>query len=508
MKLSSLTGLQRIAVITFVAVLALVVAIPDPASAVDRTRGKKKRHTSAESRELWYVVKIMGSPVGFAKESEESTPDGMRISQIMNLTMSRMGQKMSMFMSGESLDGLDGRLRSGKLTVQASTMTVVSTAVLEGDTVRYKTESAGFERTRSIPWEEGAMGPATADAYVIEQLRAHEREFSYRSFEIESGEFRSFRIVRIDADPVEIDGRTQSPIVIEDYEGDADIARSTIWLDENYTLYKTLVLQMGLEIVVERVTPDEMEHLELEPEFDIIRRSMIPCEGYPDDPSALEDVTMRLDFERMPSDVWDFNGPNQVVEQRGETFVDLLVSRETVNRMSMSGAEKQDGVFLHADRYIQSTDARIQAVADSVRRAVGGSDWEVANALAAWVNGHITEKNFGQGFASALEVLETRTGDCTEHSVLLTSLLRAAGIPARPAVGLAYSNGQLVGHMWTEAHVEYWRTLDALDLDTLPIRIRVSAAQSDRAFDQKDLVGAYNVVGGLRVKVLKYNPIE
>ena len=508
MRTSSSAGIRFFAVLVTVAVWIATVGVPERASAVDRTRGKKKIHTSAESSELWYVVKIMGSPVGFAKETEESTPDGVRRSQVMNLTMSRMGQKMTMFMSMESLDGLDGRLRSGKLAVQASAMTVISTAVLEGDTIRYKTESAGFERTRSIPWEQGALGPATADAHVIEQLRAGEREFSYRSFEVEAGEFRTFRIVRIDADPVEIDGRTQSPIVIEDYEGDADIPRSTIWLDENYTVYKTLIVQMGLEILVERITPEEMEQLELEPDFDIIRRSMIPCEGYPDDPSALEDVTLRLDFERMQSDVWDFNGPNQVVEKRGERYIDLLVSRETVNRMSISGAEKQDGMFLHADRYIQSTDARIQAVADSVRRAVGGSDWDVAKTLAAWVNGHITEKNLGKGFASALEVLETRTGDCTEHSVLLTALLRAAGIPARPAVGLAYSNGQLVGHMWTEAHVEYWRTLDALDLDTLPIRIRLSAAQSDRAFDERDLVGAYDVVGGLRVKVLKYNLIE
>ena len=150
----------------------------------------------------------------------------------------------------------------------------------------------------------------------------------------------------------------------------------------------------------------------------------------------------------------------------------------------------------------------VEVGVDSIRRATGAQGWELARTLAAWVNEYITGKNFGQGFASALEVLQTRAGDCTEHSVLLTALLRASGIPARPAVGLAYTGGQFVGHMWTETHVDYWRTLDALDLNTNPIRIRVSAAENDRAVDEKDLVRAYSVVGGLRVKVLEYHTID
>ena len=101
---------------------------------------------------------------------------------------------------------------------------------------------------------------------------------------------------------------------------------------------------------------------------------------------------------------------------------------------------------------------------------------ELARELASWVGGYISNKNYGQGFASALEVMDTRAGDCTEHSVLLTALLRAAGISARPAVGVVYHEGSFLGHMWTEVYVDYWRTLDALDPDTLPIRIRVAAS--------------------------------
>lgn len=491
-------GLRSLFVLALVAGATWILGVPTVLGATVESSGG--------SRETWYVVRIEGSPVGFAREVVETGPDGTRSSEFMNITMSRMGQEISMLMSGETHDDADGRLIEASLKIQASLMTVVSTIVLDGDTIRYTTETAGYEQTRSIPWESGALGPAAAEQFSLGRLRAGETEFSYRTFEIESGDFRTVTVRRVDAEPVEIEGRAQTPVVIEEYHGADEIPLSTTWLDEDYIPYKTVLVQMGLEIAIERVSPEEMEQLELEPEFDIIRQSMIPCEGYPGDPAGVEDVTMRLEFDRVPSA--DFDGPNQRVQNHGDGYIDLLVSRRTVNRVSMSATDTENGLYLQSDRYIQSSDARIQAVADSIRQATGETGWELARALAEWVNGHISNKNFGQGFASALEVLDTRAGDCTEHSVLLVSLLRAAGIPARPAVGLAYTEGQLVGHMWAEAYVDYWRTLDALDLDTHPIRIRITVPQSDRAIDETDLVRAYAAVGGLRVRVTDHTPVR
>ncbi len=96
--------------------------------------------------------------------------------------------------------------------------------------------------------------------------------------------------------------------------------------------------------------------------------------------------------------------------------------------------------------------------------------------LRRFVHSYIDAKDLSVGFASASEIARTKTGDCTEHGVLLAALLRAAGIPARVASGLIYVDEfagaeRIFGyHLWTQALVDgpdgrsQWLSLDA----TLP----------------------------------------
>jgi hypothetical protein len=482
-----------------VAALLLVTSLPacqSGAGTIDRTFGKKKKRPRVERDEVTLVVRIL--------ETTESSGEGTRSSMYLDISLSRLGQELNLKAEGDWHDDKDGRLVSASFSYEASTMSTTVEAEMIDNSIRYTSGAAGYEKTKWILWEQDAIGTAAAGEYVEKKLRAGEREFSYRTFDVEEGEFKTIRIVRLDAEPIEIDGRMQTPIVFEQYEDEHETAMSTTWLDEAYRHYKTVTVQMGLDFVMERVTKEELAELEFEPDFDLLSASAIPCEGYPADISKLEDVTLRLQFEKMPPESRNLDAPNQSVLDRGDDYIDLEVSRKTLNKVKMTGPREGENPYLQPDRYIQSTDERIHAIADSVRQATGTSGWELAEELSRWVGAYITNKNYGQGFASALEVLDTRAGDCTEHSVLLTALLRAAELPARPAVGVVYHDGKFLGHMWTEVYVDYWRTLDALDPAILPIRIRVMVPTDERAFDATDMVRAYDVVAGMNVKVLDY----
>ena len=83
----------------------------------------------------------------------------------------------------------------------------------------------------------------------------------------------------------------------------------------------------------------------------------------------------------------------------------------------------------------------------------------VARRLVQWVYRNL-EKKPVVSVPDALEVFKARVGDCNEHAVLLTALLRASGIPARICVGLVYSRGQFFYHAWVECFLNDWVSVD------------------------------------------------
>ena len=58
--------------------------------------------------------------------------------------------------------------------------------------------------------------------------------------------------------------------------------------------------------------------------------------------------------------------------------------------------------------------------------------------------------------ASALEILESGAGDCSEHALLFVTLCRAVGIPARQCSGYVSVASQWGAHAWAEIWLGQW----------------------------------------------------
>jgi tetratricopeptide (TPR) repeat protein len=121
-----------------------------------------------------------------------------------------------------------------------------------------------------------------------------------------------------------------------------------------------------------------------------------------------------------------------------------------------------------------------------------------AEKLRLWVYQNIVNKNYDTAFADARQTLNSRSGDCTEHAVLLAALTRAVGIPSRVAVGLLYmpdntQSGRFVYHMWTEIWLGKfgkgeWVPLDATQAEPWVDVGRIKFADSPLNTED-DLVG-------------------
>jgi hypothetical protein len=143
-------------------------------------------------------------------------------------------------------------------------------------------------------------------------------------------------------------------------------------------------------------------------------------------------------------------------------------------RCGTEAAPSPDELARHRapSRFLQSAHPDIRAAAIAVRDKLSASDRKNTRklmlALQEFVAGHIEKKNLEIGYASALEVLRDRAGDCTEHALLLAALGRSLDIPTRVVGGYAYAEDYLdqanvfVPHAWTQAFVDgRWQSFDA-----------------------------------------------
>ena len=127
----------------------------------------------------------------------------------------------------------------------------------------------------------------------------------------------------------------------------------------------------------------------------------------------------------------------------------------------------------------------------------------------------IEYKGLGIAFATAAEVCRKKSGDCTEHGVLLAALGRALGIPSRVVTGLIYvsemgGRKNVLGfHMWTQFWIaDQWVDLDAawdqVDVDPTHITLGTHSLNHD---SMASLVsGVMLKMGRLRVSIAETAP--
>jgi transglutaminase-like putative cysteine protease len=107
-----------------------------------------------------------------------------------------------------------------------------------------------------------------------------------------------------------------------------------------------------------------------------------------------------------------------------------------------------------------------------------------------WVHKEIA-KEPTVSIPNALEVLQTKKGDCNEHTVLFNAIARAAGIPAKTVVGVVYLRGAFYYHAWSEVWIGEWISVDSV-LNQFPAdatHIKFLEGEIDRQMDILQLIG-------------------
>ncbi len=161
------------------------------------------------------------------------------------------------------------------------------------------------------------------------------------------------------------------------------------------------------------------------------------------------------DVRRLRLRLEGFDRPGADMDGVGQTIAGDVVEIRDPQTLRAGPGDASSRSYLSPEPLIESDAPEIIAEAT---RAVAGAVGPRARAerLTRYVNA-LLEKKPTISIPSALEVLRTKIGDCNEHTALYVAMARAAGIPARIAVGLVYirgAQGAFYYHAWPEVYLD------------------------------------------------------
>jgi hypothetical protein len=161
-----------------------------------------------------------------------------------------------------------------------------------------------------------------------------------------------------------------------------------------------------------------------------------------DDPAAVERIRLRLEGP-------DLSGPD--LQGAGQSLRDNVVEIRDTQGVKAGPADYEVDRYLQPEAFLESDAPEI---VEEARKATTGATTPRARAekLVRYVAA-LLEKKPTVSLPSAREVLRTKVGDCNEHTALYVAMARAAGLPARIAVGLVYLRGAFYYHAWAEVYL-------------------------------------------------------
>jgi transglutaminase-like putative cysteine protease len=331
--------------------------------------------------------------------------------------------------------------------------------VVDGPWLRVRT--VGESHERRVPWREDVLGPmrqlelfTSRKPKPGDRLQLRRYEPTYNAVLTVQVEVKEREAVTLGGKPRQLLRVDLTPEALTAGARKVTPPGATWWLDDKGAVARRRTTLEGLgELVLERTDRPAGALPPIEA-ADIGKASLVPLDrpvlGAYGTRSARYRICPRAGESAeglFPSDA------HQTVKG------DILA----VHPSQKPGSEKAEEAHRASNKMIDSADAR---VAELAKRAVGSeaSAWGKAVRIERWVKEALTNDTSAE-MAPASVTARTRRGDCRHHAFLCAAMCRAAGVPARTAIGLVYVNRgkpAMGFHMWAEVLVDgAWRGIDS-----------------------------------------------
>jgi hypothetical protein len=452
----------------------------------------------------WYaIVTANGTPIGHASEETVAGSDGRETVQSQEVDVGeRVGPPTQYIGRSDGSTHLSSRTvvkedKAGHTVSIATTTEIGRTwqridARIDGDKARITRETTAEKRMVEIALPQGLRFD-NGDGLIKSWNPAVTQRLEFRNFNADAMAVDRVVVEAATGTKPDAEGRFQA--VRRRYEGDELRAISRLTIDRQGRIVEAAQPMFNTSVVIKMT--DRETALAPHGIYHVLPNVMIKSPFRISQPATEGHIRYRFGFR----DGFTFALP-QTGEQRvtaeadGDVTVDICEGCGP--GLATDAATLADA--LKPTAWLQSDHPRLREIADPIAK-LPVSDSEKMEKLLGKARPYLGTIDF-TGHYSALETLSRRSGDCTEASVLLAALGRAAGIPTRVVNGLVYSRESYHGvanafmpHSWTLAYADgKWRSFDlALDkFDATHIALTVGDG------DERSLIAAGQLGGLLR----------
>ena len=431
----------------------------------------------ADSQETEYFALFMeGKKVGHAIHRRIVADGKVTTTEEVSITISRAGIPITANMTEAAIETTEGEPLGFEAVQELAAMTMkVTGTVNEQGTVNLTTTSMGVEQNKTLKWPSGAV---MAEGLRLLQLKKGLKEgLSYTVSVFSPAMLQTAALPALESQirvgpkrNVDLLGRVVALTEVTTamtMPGAGEIV-STGYVDDNLRLQKNIMPIAGIQ--VEMVACAKEFALGKNDVFDVIDKMFLPSPRPLGDVRSAKSITYHLSPTSEASKVLIPSNDNQSVQRLKNGTVIVTVKPVAAPAGAKFPYKGKDKIILEAmksNRFLQSDNEQIIKLA---RRAVGRTKdaGEAVRKIESFVAKYIKKGNLSVGYASAVEVADSRQGDCSEFAVLTAAMCRAVGIPAQMVTGIVYVKewaglqDRFGGHAWVQAYVGgKWVSLDA-----------------------------------------------
>lgn len=429
------------------------------------TQETPKPATKGPGKEGWdeteyYAVFMEGKKVGYVIQDRLVAEPNVITTMETDVTISRFGTAVTMRTISKNIETTEGIPIAFESVQNFGGAKAKTVGIIDANgTVNITTTAAGVEQKSTIQWPEGALMAEGLRLLNLKHGLKEGAKYDAKIFEstmmqgfdtqIEIGAKKDIDLLGRIVSLTEVTTTMTMPL--------AGTTVTTTYVDDELRMQRSITPIMGMQL--ETVACAKEFALGENDVFEMIDKMFVKTPASLGDADAASAITYTL----TPIDGAELIIPstdNQQLERPADGKLILTVKPVGMPVGGTFPYKGDDEAIIQAtkpNRYLQSDNEDIIKLA---RKAVGRTKdaGTAARRIEAFVAEYIDNKDLSVGYASAVEVLRSKQGDCSEHAVLAAAMCRAVGIPAQMVTGIAYVDDWrgiqgFGGHAWLQVYI-------------------------------------------------------